>query len=86
MTSLNVPSPRLRKSRSLCSGSLPLACCGRWRKHASLNAVDVDPAVTVEIDQAHAARHGLGEQVLRGLPIVENEAEARAARRRRQTR
>ena len=49
---------------------------GRVVERPSLDAIDVEPAVAVEVEQAHAARHRLGEQVLRGLAVVEDEAEA----------
>ena len=76
MTSSNVPSPRLRKSRSPCAGWPASAAAPGSSSDASLNAVDIEPSVAVEIDQAQTARHRLGQQVLRRLAIVENEAEA----------
>ena len=41
----------------------------------ALDAIDVEPAVAVEIEQAHATRHGLGQEVLWRLAIVEGKAE-----------
>ena len=46
------------------------------RRSTALDAVDVEPAVAVEIDQAHAARERLGEDPLRCPAVLEDEAKA----------
>ena len=71
MASSKVPSPRLRKRRSPSGGP---ARAGRERP--SLDGVDVEPAVAVVVEQAHAAAHRLGDlSLLAGAGIVA-EAEA----------
>src|SRR4029077_8972371 len=50
----------------------------RWGKLSPLYGVDVEPAVTVEIEQGHAAAHGLGELVEVAAPVVEGEDDAPA--------
>ena len=49
---------------------------GRVGERSSLHAIDVEPAVAVEVDQAHSSRHRLGEQVLHGVAALELKAEA----------
>ena len=46
------------------------------RERSALHAVHIEPAVAVEIDQAHAAREGLGKQALRSAAVVEDEAKS----------
>ena len=57
------------------SASLP-GPPARAAQGSALDAIDVEPAVAVEVEQADAARHRLGQQVLRGLAVVEDEAKA----------
>ena len=57
------------------------AVAERWRaaarwEGASLEGVDVEPAVAVEVEDGHAAGHGLGELVLVAGAVVEAEHEA----------
>ena len=44
---------------------------GRGVERSALNAVDVEPAVAVEVDQGHASRLRLGDQVQGGLAVIE---------------
>ena len=53
----------------------------RWRgaarwEGAPLEGVDVEPTVAVEVEDGHAAGHGLGELVFRGGAMVETEHKA----------
>src|SRR4051794_18780201 len=47
----------------------------RWER-ASLEGIDIQPTVAVEIEDRHSAGHGLGELVLVAGPVVEAEHEA----------
>ena len=62
----------LRKRRSPPSP----AWAGSGAKRPPLDAIDVEPAVAVVVEQADAAGHGLGELAERGLAVVEGEAQA----------
>ena len=48
---------------------------GRWKRPA-LHGVDVEPAVAVEVQECHAAAHGLGEMAVLALTVVEREHKA----------
>ena len=58
---------------------------GRRGKFPPLNGKDVEPAITVEIEEGDASAHGLGELELSGVPIVKPENEACAPGIHRQT-
>ena len=57
-------------------GLVPVA--GLLQDRPALHAVDVEPAVAVEVEQSHAARRRLGHQVLRGPAVVEGEDQTRS--------
>ena len=46
---------------------------GRWRKCPALNAVDIEPAVAIVIEQADAATGHLGQLMNRRLTVVFHE-------------
>ena len=48
---------------------------GPRREQPALDAVHVEPAVAVVVEHGHAPRHRLGQEVLRGPAVVEDEAE-----------
>ena len=58
MTSSNVPSPRLRNSRSPPLATRPLTetCVERGRERAALHDVNIEPAVAVVVEQPNARR------------------------------
>ena len=64
-----------RADRRRLAGAVPRPP-GESVERSSLNAINVEPAVAVEVDQAHPSRHRLGEQVLLGVAAIELKAEA----------
>ena len=71
-----MPSPRLRKSRS------PGVVAGADKDTVTrmqvpaLDAIDVEPAVAVEVEQSDASRKRLGQQTPWGSAVVEREAQS----------
>ena len=76
VTSSKVPSPRLRKRRSPGGRRGLRRPLDRLDHVPALDAVDVEPAVAVEVEQPHASRHRLGQWRSWSLAVVEDEAEA----------
>ncbi len=57
-------------------GGLPGDTVLRRMQVAPLNAVHVEPAVAVEVEQPHASRHRLGQQCCGVWPLSKSKAQA----------
>ena len=77
--------PRTGRRRGCGRGGRRTAEGPARGERSPLDGVDVEPAVAVEVEDGHAAAHGLGELVEVAVPVVEGEDEAAAARPRRRT-
>ena len=79
------PMSRSRPGRSHCRDSgtggrrRPTVTIRPGWERTTLEHIDIEPAVAVEIDQADPATHVLRQLMLRGRSIVEDKAQARLA-------
>ena len=82
VTSSKVPSPSVAEEAiALRAGG----CRRRFGERTALDAIDVEPAVAVVVEQAHAAAHRLGQPAEGRGVIVVDEAEAGGSASSRKT-